>query len=82
MAGYSKTSISIIKNLPQIYLNWKRKSTEGWSVWNVFCDLTGSLFNFGQMMISLLVLHPEEGFNVIKFLMSSLAITFDLIFLI
>lgn len=28
--SYVKLAISIMKYLPQVYLNWKRKSTVGW----------------------------------------------------
>lgn len=47
--GYMKLSISFLKYLPQFYWNYKRKSTEGWSIFNIILDLTGGLFSFGQM---------------------------------
>ena len=39
--GYAKAAITFVKYCPQVYLNWKRKSTVGWSTENVLLDLTG-----------------------------------------
>ncbi len=47
--GYFKLAISSLKYLPQLYWNYKRKSTAGWSIFNILMDLTGGLFSFGQM---------------------------------
>ncbi|KAK9759970.1 hypothetical protein K7432_016466 [Basidiobolus ranarum] len=33
--SYVKLTISIIKYCPQVYLNWKSKSTVGWSIHNI-----------------------------------------------
>ena len=39
--GYVKGVISLFKYTPQAYLNYSLKSTQGWSIINVFLDLTG-----------------------------------------
>jgi len=41
VAGYAKAAITFVKYLPQVYLNYKRKSTVGWSLANVLLDLAG-----------------------------------------
>lgn len=46
MAGYSKAGVTLIKYMPQVYLNWKRKSTVGWSLENVMLDFLGGAFSF------------------------------------
>lgn len=51
MAGYVKASITFVKYMPQVYLNWTRKSTVGWSLENVLLDFFGSLFSFTQLAI-------------------------------
>lgn len=33
--GYVKLLTVVVKYMPQAYLNWKRKSTVGWSIWYV-----------------------------------------------
>ncbi len=39
--GYAKAAITFVKYCPQVYLNYKRKSTVGWSLANVMLDFTG-----------------------------------------
>lgn len=41
LLGYVKIFISLIKYIPQVLLNYRRKSTAGWSIWNILLDLTG-----------------------------------------
>jgi cystinosin len=41
VAGYAKAAITFVKYLPQVYLNYKRKSTVGWSLANVLLDFAG-----------------------------------------
>lgn len=38
---YIKLYISFAKYVPQAYLNYVRKSTVGWSIENIICDLSG-----------------------------------------
>ena len=51
VAGYCKIAISFVKYCPQVYLNYKRKSTVGWSLGNVLLDLTGGLLSFAQIFL-------------------------------
>ena len=44
-AGYCKAIITFVKYMPQVYLNYKRKSTEGWSITNILLDFTGGSFS-------------------------------------
>ena len=37
----AKLVISICKYVPQVMLNWSRKSTSGWNVDNVLLDFSG-----------------------------------------
>lgn len=41
LLSYIKIFISLIKYIPQVLLNFRRKSTVGWSIWNILLDLTG-----------------------------------------
>lgn len=45
MFGYGKAAVTFVKYLPQVYLNWARKSTVGWSIENVILDFTGGSFS-------------------------------------
>lgn len=37
--------------MPQVYLNWARKSTVGWSIVNILLDLTGGIFSIAQEIV-------------------------------
>ena len=44
--GYCKAAISFVKYVPQVYLNYSRKSTVGWSLANVILDFMGGTLSF------------------------------------
>ena len=73
--------------MPQVYLNFKRKSTVGWSLGNVMLDFLGGFFSFMQIVISTtaqgkpLFSDSSDGFNIVKFMLSVLSMIFDIIFL-
>jgi len=46
LCGYCKAAITLVKYMPQVYLNWKRQSTVGWSLENVMLDFSGGAFSF------------------------------------
>ena len=85
MMGYAKAAITFVKYLPQVYLNWKRKSTDGWSLENVLLDLTGGTLSLLQETLNSVALGQpffEPGaFNAVKFILSITSILFDSIFL-
>ncbi|CAF0809331.1 unnamed protein product [Adineta steineri] len=47
--SYVKLFITIIKYCPQAWMNYKRKSTEGWSIGNILLDFTGGTLSLLQM---------------------------------
>lgn len=49
--GFVKMSITLVKYTPQVYLNWKRKSTDGFSLPGVLLDVAGGLLSFLQMFM-------------------------------
>lgn len=49
--GYFKLAISNLKYLPQLYWNYKRKSTKGWSIFNILMDFTGGAGSFLQIAL-------------------------------
>ncbi len=84
--GYCKAAISFVKYVPQVYLNYSRKSTVGWSLANVLLDLTGGILSFLQIWINAVALGEPvftgDAFNLVKFILSCMSIFFDTIFLI
>ena len=83
--GYAKAIITFTKYLPQVYLNWKRKSTVGWSLENVLLDFAGGSLSFAQSALLTIALgDPFFGagaFNLVKFILSITSILFDSIFM-
>lgn len=49
--SYVKLAITILKYIPQAYMNYKRKSTHGWSIGLVLLDLNGGVFSLLQMIL-------------------------------
>lgn len=80
-----KVAITLVKYIPQVYHNYQRKTTEGWSLENVLLDLTGGSLTFLQIFIDWIDTGESKqfssGLNVAKFLLGLLSIIFDLIFL-
>merc|ERR1719315_252426 len=49
--SYVKLGITLIKYIPQAYMNFRRKSTVGWSIGNVLLDFTGGSLSILQMIL-------------------------------
>eukprot|EP00041_Stephanoeca_diplocostata_P015750 m.301559 g.301559 ORF g.301559 m.301559 type:complete len:418 (+) comp20142_c0_seq1:332-1585(+) len=49
--AYIKMGVTLIKYIPQAIMNYKRKSTVGWSIGNVLLDFTGGAFSILQMVL-------------------------------
>lgn len=41
----------VLKYVPQVLLNIRRRSTKGWTIWNVILDLTGGLLSVLQVCL-------------------------------
>ncbi|XP_073976818.1 lysosomal cystine transporter cystinosin isoform X2 [Rhodnius prolixus] len=52
ICSYIKLAITLIKYIPQAVMNYKRKSTIGWSIGNVLLDFTGGMLSMLQMIIN------------------------------
>lgn len=83
VAGYNKALITFLKYMPQVYLNYSRKSTAGWSIINIMLDFTGGSLSIVQQVIDM-VYHgvngegwsffgDGDGFNIVKFLLGVIA---------
>eukprot|EP00250_Pteridium_aquilinum_P002173 c12372_g1_i1 orf=171-1004(+) len=76
--------MTLIKYIPQAWMNYKRKSTIGWSIGNILLDLSGGLGNFLQMGMQSIDQGSTENFsgNIGKLLLSLISIAFDLLFIV
>uniref|UniRef100_A0A8D9BQF6 Cystinosin homolog n=1 Tax=Cacopsylla melanoneura TaxID=428564 RepID=A0A8D9BQF6_9HEMI len=79
-----KLTITLIKYMPQAYMNYKRKSTTGWSIGNVLLDFIGGLFSFLQMII--LAYNFDDWHSLItdttKLGLAVFTLVFDLLFIV
>ncbi|KAI6646284.1 Cystinosin-like [Oopsacas minuta] len=82
--SYIKLFITLIKYVPQAYMNFKRKSTIGWSIGNVLLDFTGGSLSILQMFI---VSYNNNDWGSIfgdptKFGLGLFSVLFDILFVV
>lgn len=75
--GYGKITLSFIKYSPAVYWNYKRKSTKGWSIFNILLDLVGATFSAASGSLSV-----SDGLNITKMALAVLTIFYDIIFVV
>ncbi|CAO3641580.1 unnamed protein product [Cunninghamella blakesleeana] len=84
LLSYIKLVISFIKYLPQMWLNYTRKSTVGWSIHNILLDFTGGALSVTQLILDAAIANDWSGITgaPVKFGLGFVAIGFDIIFII
>jgi cystinosin len=75
--GYAKLTITLIKYTPPAVWNCKRKSTKGWSIFNIVLDLIGGVFSMTSGGLS-----AENGLNLTKVILGFITIVYDVLFCI
>ena len=80
--SYVKLAVTLIKYIPQAYMNYRRKSTRGWSIGNVILDFTGGSLSLLQMFF---LAYNHSQWNSIfgdltKFGLGLFSILFDILF--
>jgi len=80
--GYVKLLTVVLKYIPQAWMNYKRKSTEGWSIYPMLLDFAGGWLSLGQLVIDSALQNDWSGIsgNPIKFGLGNVTIVFDIIF--
>ncbi|XP_034488953.1 cystinosin homolog [Drosophila innubila] len=82
--SYVKLTITIIKYIPQALMNFRRKSTVGWSIGNILLDFTGGTLSMLQMILSA---HNYDDWASIfgdptKFGLGLFSVLFDIFFML
>ncbi|KKZ62223.1 hypothetical protein EMCG_03361 [[Emmonsia] crescens] len=82
--SYVKLIITIIKYIPQAWVNYKRKSTVGWSISAILLDFSGGVLSVLQLLIDSALEEDWSGVtgNPIKLLLGNVSIFFDIIFML
>ena len=82
---FIKLLITFTKYIPQAHLNYTRKSTEGWSIINIYLDLTGGLLSLIQLFLDAWLEGDLKGGtigNPSKLGMALFSAGFDLLFMV
>jgi cystinosin len=84
LLSYFKILITLVKYVPQVFLNYQRRSTAGFSVWQILLDLSGGVLSDSQLVGDCLNLHDWSGItgNLAKFFLGFVSIVFDIIILL
>lgn len=82
--SYIKLAVTLIKYFPQAYMNFRRKSTVGWSIGNVLLDFVGGSFSLLQMFLQS---YNNDEWKLIfgdptKFGLGVFSIIFDIVFMV
>src|SRR5690606_8007793 len=82
--SYVKMAITLIKYVPQAVLNYTRKSTVGWNIWNVLLDFTGGFLSLLQLLLDCNDTNDWQGIagDPVKFGLGFVSIAFDITFII
>ncbi|KAK1567550.1 hypothetical protein Q3G72_013420 [Acer saccharum] len=78
-----QVSMTLIKYIPQAVMNFRRKSTDGFSIGNILLDFLGGCTSYGQMITQSIDQNSWVNFygNIGKTLLSLVSIFFDLLFM-
>ncbi|KAJ1664917.1 hypothetical protein IW140_003736 [Coemansia sp. RSA 1813] len=82
--SFIKLGCSLIKYIPQAWLNYRRKSTVGWSIHNIILDFTGGTLSFAQLILDAIRSGnvAEALGNPVKFGLGLVSIAFDVLFMV
>lgn len=81
--SYIKLGVTLVKYVPQAYMNYRRRSTVGWSIGNVLLDFTGGVLSILQMILQSYNNDQWMLFfgNPTKFGLGLFSVLFDLLFI-
>ena len=62
-----KLLLSWLINIPQVYLNYKSKSTANWSVYSILLDLGGGVFSALQVVVDSIYGKTQDQLYKVRF---------------
>lgn len=80
---YVKLILTVWKYVPQVFANFKRQSTIGWSITQQLLDFSGGLLSMLQLVIDSSLQADWSGLtgNPVKFGLANISMLFDVIFI-
>jgi len=84
LTSFVKLAVTLVKYIPQALLNYKRKSTEGWSIGNIVLDFSGGMLSFAQLVVDASAKGDYSLItdNPVKLGLSFVSIGFDILFMV
>ena len=82
--SYCKMAVTVCKYLPQLLLNYRRRSTDGWPIDNILLDFTGGALSTLQLILDCLDQGDWAGISgdLVKFGLGVTSMVFDVLFLV
>ncbi|KAE8411788.1 PQ loop repeat-domain-containing protein [Aspergillus pseudocaelatus] len=82
--SHVKVLVTVTKYVPQAWVNYKRKSTQGWHIGQILLDIAGGVFSLVQLFLDSSFQDDWSGItgNPIKLLLSNISIFFDILFMV
>lgn len=80
----TKLAVSIVKYCPQVWMNFRRRSTEGWNIFNVLLDFSGGLLSVLQLVLDCWAQNDWSKVtgDPVKLLLGSCSMVFDVVFML
>ena len=81
--SYVKLIVTLIKYTPQVLVNYRNKSTTGWSILQILLDFSGGILSITQQGIDSWIQRDWSGItgNPVKFALGNVSMFYDLIFM-
>ncbi|GAB1314047.1 Lysosomal cystine transporter [Madurella fahalii] len=81
--SYVKLLVTLIKYTPQVIVNYRNRSTRGWSILQILLDFSGGILSIAQQAVDSYMQHDWSGItgNPVKFALGNVSIIYDLIFM-
>ena len=82
--GYVKLLVTLVKYSPQVLVNWRNRSTSGWSIAQILLDFSGGLLSIAQLVIDSLRQGDWSGVtgNPVKLLLGNVSMAYDVVFIV
>ncbi|KAK4163583.1 hypothetical protein QBC43DRAFT_263856 [Cladorrhinum sp. PSN259] len=81
--SYVKLVVTIVKYSPQVLINYRNKSTQGWSIVQILLDFSGGILSISQQGIDSYMQGDWSGItgNPVKFALGNVSMMYDSIFM-
>jgi cystinosin len=81
--SYVKLIVTLVKYTPQMLVNFRNKSTQGWSITQILLDFFGGVLSIAQQGIDSYIQGDWSGItgNPVKFALGNVSMIYDLIFI-